>query len=206
MKNILVTGALGGIGLAIVKELKVQGHTVIAVGQDEADVTKTEDIERLSASNTEKIDWVICSHGYIDPETNLERQKPKNIEKTFDVNLLSLFYIAQIFLPRIKEGMVFISSTAGLRANGKHVAYSASKAGVNSFAQGLARNRENLIFISLCPGPTDTAMRERIGAPGGQDPVLVAKLTGEIISSRETYKSGDVVSIRDGKIQIESRV
>lgn len=206
MKTILVTGAYGGIGSAIVKELETQGHTVIAVGHAEADVTTIEDIKKLSASVTQEIDWIVCSHGYIDPEVNLENQKPENIKKTFDVNLLSLVYITQVFLPRIKEGIVFISSSAGVRANGKYAAYSASKAGVNSLAQGLARNRENLTFVSVCPGPTDTDMRTLLGTSGGQDPALVAKLTGEIIASREMYKSGDVVSIRDGKIAIESRV
>ena len=206
MKTILLTGANGGIGSVIKKVLEQNGDSVIGLERKDADLGSYDDSKKLATSLSDDIDWIICAHGYIDPETNLENQNPEAIEETFRVNILSLFYIAQLFLKRLKMGMIFISSTSGIAANGRHAAYSASKAGVNSFAQALARNRVKQTFIALCPGPTATTMRARVGVAGGQDPSEVAKIVVEIVSSAGEYRSGDIISVRDGKVIIESRV
>jgi len=148
---------------------------------------------------------LIASHGYIDTSTDIETQSPEAIEETFKVNIISLFYLTQVFLKRISMGMVFISSTSGIQANGKVAAYSASKAAVNSLSVALARNRSDKTFISVCPGPTAGQMREKIGAKGGQSPREVAVLVSQILQS-DTYKSGDIVTVRDGKSEIVSRL
>lgn len=222
MKTIMVTGASGDIGKAVSLRLLGEGWRVIGVVRSEgslskladapgieayvADVTRPEDLRKLAAKLPEKIDWIVASHGFIDPETSLEKERPEDIEKTFQVNVISLLYLAQAFLSRVSGGMVFISSTAGIAANGRYAAYSASKAGVNSLSQALARNRAEQTFVALCPGPTAGKMRESIGATGGQNPDEVAKTVSEIVSAAGTYKSGDIVSVRDGKTTIESRL
>lgn len=220
MKTIVVTGASGGIGQAIVRILSGQFHIIAivhstsdsnifegfaSVKTHSADVTQPDSL-RLLATEIGPIDWIICAHGMIDAETELEKQTSANIEDTFRVNIISLLYIAQTFLAQLKTGMVFIGSTSGISANGRYMAYSASKAGVNSLAQALARNRERQIFISLCPGPTLTEMRERIGAAGGQDPLLVAQTVARIVTRSGEYKSGDVISLYDGIEETVSRL
>ena len=220
MKTILVTGASGGIGQAVVRLLSEQFH-IIAVVRDESDsaifeglpsvTTHTADVTQpdiLQALATEvgPVDWIVCAHGMIDPQTELEKQTPASIEEIFRVNVISLLYIAQVFLRQLDTGMLFIGSTQGIAANGRYMAYSASKAGVNSLAQALARNREKQTFISLCPGPTLTSMRERVGASGGQDPILVAQAVERMLNGAGEYKSGDIISLRDGKEEIISRL
>jgi short-subunit dehydrogenase len=222
MKTILLTGASGGIGLAIISKLKAQGYKIIAVVKDKesqsklehlkdvsvhvADVSKYADIARLQKSIKEPIEWIVASHGFIDSETNIELQKPEAVEHTFKVNIISLFYITELFLKHITSGMIFISSAAGVYPNGTIAAYSASKAGVNALAVALAKNRKEKTFISLCPGPTATSMRAKVGATGGQPPEAVAEALSELISKPEVYKSGDVVIVRDGKTEIISRL
>jgi 3-oxoacyl-[acyl-carrier protein] reductase len=223
MKTILVTGASGDIGSAIVKRLAEQNtHTIIAVVRDmehadtiknlpnislvQADLSLYEEVVSLSKKIPEKIDWIICAHGFIDKETNLLEQSVENIQKTFNVNLLSLVYLAKTCAERLTSGMVCISSTSGISANGRYAAYSASKAGVNSLMVALARNRPEQTFISLCPGPTLGNMRKHLGAEGGQDPMIIATTVTEMIAPQSTYKSGDIVSVRDGKTVFESRL
>lgn len=220
MKTILVTGAAGDIGKAITIEL-TKANRVIGVVRTKdsssalsdiknltlhvADVSNPNDIAHIKKAITEKIDWIVTAHGYIDPETNLEKELPENLEKMFRVNSLSLLYLAQAFISNI-SGAVFISSTAGISANGNFAGYSASKAAANSLAQAFARNRATQTFISVCPGPTAGKMRASIGATGGQDPHEIAKVVKEIIDGKGDFKSGDILSVRDGKTVTASRL
>lgn len=204
MKTILLTGADGGIGSAIKEALETAGNKVISVTRADADLSSYSDIEKLEqkiASEGTKLDWIVCAHGYIDTETDLEKQSVEAIEATFKINSLSLVYLAKYFLKDLSQGggMIFLSSSAGVDANGRTAAYSASKAAVNSLTQGLARNRSELSFISICPGATNTPMRERVAhdAATKQSPKLIADIAQKIISGESGYKSGDIISIKD---------
>ena len=204
MKSILITGARGGIGSAISKLQRQEGHRVLETDHADADVASYDAVQALEKkilSEVSSIDWLICAHGFIDDETTLEKQTPENIRSTFDVNILSIIYIAQRFLPHLRDGggMLALSSTAGLIANGNYAAYSASKAAVNSFMQGLARNRPAHRFFSVCPGPTETSMLKKTGRSGGQDPEDVAQLVSDIIAGTEPSESGDIWMIRGGE-------
>lgn len=221
MKTIMITGAAGDIGKAITALLSKEYKIIAVVRNKEsakelsdlsntttfvADVASPKDIEKMKKGISEKIDWIVTAHGYIDPETNLEKEKPENIQKTFDINTLSLLFLGQAFNSSLGSGAIFISSTAGISANGNFAAYSASKAAVNSITQAFARNRTAQTFISVCPGPTAGKMRASIGAAGGQDPIEVAKVVKDLIDGKGEYKSGDILSVRDGKTTTASRL
>ena len=222
MKTIMITGATGDIGIAIVSKLASGGNRIIAAVRNkeqchtlesmnnieiyEADVTERDDIERLAHDIKGGVDWIIASHGYIDSQTDIIAQKPEAIAKTFDVNTLSLFSIFQTFSSHLSQGMIFISSMAGIHPNGMIIAYSASKAAVNAFAEALAKNQPRKTFIALCPGAVRGKMREKIGVTGGQDPMLVADLVCDMMSEKSVYKSGDVVSIKNGIVKVEKQI
>jgi NAD(P)-dependent dehydrogenase (short-subunit alcohol dehydrogenase family) len=154
--------------------------------------------------DVDHIDWVVCAHGFIDTETVLEEVQPENIEATFAINAFSIFYLAQQFLRHMPAGggMIAISSSAGIQANGRMAAYSASKAAVNSFIQAMARNRPEQKFFAVCPGPTNTAMRERVAGDAAkmQSPDVVAKVVADLVTGTTDNKSGDVILVKDGAI------
>lgn len=211
MRTILLTGGSGGIGSAIAESLTKRGDRVISVDRQDADLAKREDIEKLSKnvlSETPHLDWIICAHGFIDTETEILKQDMSAIERTFAINTLSLFSIAQLFMGSLKPGggMIFLSSTSGLYGNSRYVAYSASKAAVNGFTQALARHRPELSFFAICPGPTNTPMWEKLAESpeNAQDPSLVARTIEDIINNPVEYQSGDIVVIRDGKTSVAS--
>ncbi len=207
MKTILLTGAQGGIGTAIAQILKQNGNNVIGVDRAEADLSSYEDIQKLEkriAGEGTVLDWSVFAHGFIDSETDLQKQRPENIDATFQLNIVSIVYCAQLFLKHLRKGggMVFLSSTAALSPNGRYAAYSASKAAVNAFAQALARNRPEQVFYTVCPGPTNTPMREKIAddASQSQPPSAVASVVADLISGKTDYKSGDIIVVRDGNV------
>ncbi len=213
MKTVLLTGARGGIGSAIFRSLTDDGYEVVAIDRDNTDLSSYEDVKKLQqifSAEGKMFDAIVCAHGFIDSKTEAEEQVPEMIRKNFEINTLSLFYISSLFLPSLVPGgaMIFISSTSGLQANGRFLAYSASKAAVNSLAQGLARNKPEYAFFSLCPGPTNTQMRERIAGDAAQmqSPEAVAKVALDLVNQNGEYKSGDIISVRDGVTAIVGRI
>ncbi len=210
MKTVLVTGASGGIGSAIVNALEKTGCRVIPISHKDADLSSFSAVEKLRIAHQEAIGWLICTHGFVDDSLSIDEQTPENMQKTFEVNTLSLFYIAKVFMDQISAGggMIFISSTAGINANGRLAAYSASKAAVNSLAQALARNKSDKKFFSVCPGPTNTAMRERIAhdAATKQSPDVVAALVQQLVGEQSEYLSGDIIRVQDEQVSIVSRL
>ncbi len=208
--QILLTGAGGGIGSATKAALEAAGAHVIAVDRQDADLASYEEMKALSerVAKDVSLDWLVFAHGFISAETEFEKQKPEEIKLTFDLNILSVMYLTQLLLPSLRPGggVIFISSSAGLNPNGKYAAYSASKAAVNAFAKALARNKTGYMFLSVCPGPTNTAMRLKIGEDprAAQSPAVVAHLITQLVFGTGEYHSGDVIVVRDGKISVES--
>lgn len=210
MKTILLTGASGGIGQAILGSLEALGHEVSSVTRDDADMGSYDDIKAFADGlpAEQSFDWIVFCHGFIDDETVLEKQTPEDIATTFDVNTLSIVYLTRELLSRVCPGggIIAISSTAGIGANGRFAVYSASKAAVNIFMQAMARNRSEQKFFALCPGPTSTVMLDKIGGDlaKAQDPREVARVITCIVNGSAPYKSGDVIAVRDGKETVAS--
>ncbi len=204
MKTILLTGASGGIGSAIRQILESEGHTVISTDRNKTDLTSPEAVKELF-SNVGKIDVIVCSHGYIDTASSFAEQSVEALQKTFAVNTLSVAYLARQF-PDID--MITLSSTAALSPNGKYPAYSASKAAVNTLMQNLARHRPEHMYVTICPGATNTKMREKIAhdAAQHQSPSDVAALVADIISGKEMVQTGDIWVVRDGVRSCTSRL
>jgi 3-oxoacyl-[acyl-carrier protein] reductase len=233
MKTVLLTGAGGGIGHALLSALAADdAYRVIAVTRPApsaelqtrpenserlirktADLSSFAEISGLEASvarSNMDLDWLVFAHGFIDSETMLEKQLPEDIATTFQVNVLSVIHLCQLFLKHMSNGggIICVSSTAGLAANGRHAAYSASKAAINNFMQGLARNRPALTFFTVCAGPTRTAMLKKIGGDlaAGQDVSAVRDVMLRIMARHADYKSGDIIVVRDGRVTLGGRL
>jgi short-subunit dehydrogenase len=233
MQTVLLTGAGGGIGHPLLSALAADdAYRVIAVTRQTlsaelqtrpenserlicktADLSSFAEISGLEASIARSnidLDWLVFAHGFIDSETVIEKQRPEDIATTFQVNVLSVIHLCQLFLKHMSNGggIVCMSSTAGLVANGRYAAYSASKAAVNNFMQGLARNRPALSFFTVCAGPTRTAMLEKISGDlaGGQDVSAVKDVILRIMARHADYKSGDIIVVRDGQVTLGGRL
>ncbi len=141
---------------------------------------------------SQDIDWIIFAHGVLDED---------NAAYMFDTNTLKCIEETQACLSRLKKGVVYISSTSGIRGNTKFPIYSASKVALNSYAQTMARKHPELQFYAICPGPTDTKMWRSLKLEGkAQDPSEVAKAVKACMDGQ--FKSGDIITVRDGVVSV----
>jgi NAD(P)-dependent dehydrogenase (short-subunit alcohol dehydrogenase family) len=108
----------------------------------EADVTDWHALERAVEGTVERfggIDVVMANAG-IAPAGMVRSMDPRAFEKTIEVNLLGAWRTVRSCLPRVIERKGYVLVTASLAAAAHApgmAAYSASKAGVEAFADSL---------------------------------------------------------------------
>lgn len=228
MERVLISGVTGGIGGAIARKMVENKIVVVGAGKnkerlqgvaenfdpslfsailcDLRDINATKQcIDKLKG---ETFDWVVFGAGHIDTERDFLRQDSSEIEQTFAINTLAVIHLSQALLPRVSKGFIIISSTAGLRGNKEYPVYSSSKAAVNTFVQALARAYPDRIFVAVCPGPTNTRMRQvtQGDAEKHQSPSVIADVAYSLIRNTNEFRSGDILSVRGGVTEIVSRI
>lgn len=161
-KNILVTGASSGIGQAIAIECSKMGATVILTARNgerlqetlqqmecmekhsiiQADLSKEEDIERLVAFISYKLDGIVQCAGFTIPKL-FQFISKEELQGVMGVNFEAPVYLTQLLLKKKKiskpSSIVFISSISGVFISSiAGSLYSASKGAINGIVKGLA--------------------------------------------------------------------
>ena len=127
MKNVIITGAYGGMGYAAVKTLADSGYTVFALDKTvkeaepniipiETDVTDIESVGRafeFVRSQVDAIYAIIHFAGVYRLDSLVEMSEPR-FTGTFDVNVFGAYRINSIFLPLLKKGSRIILTSSEL--------------------------------------------------------------------------------------------
>jgi all-trans-retinol dehydrogenase (NAD+) len=189
----LVTGAASGIGRLLASELGKAGASLVlwdmdAKGLGDAqhdlrrdgietdvyvcDLTRREEIEAAATqtlSESGPIDILVNNAGIVSGKGLLEIS-PAEIERTFQVNTLALFWTARAFLPGMLERdrghLVTIASAAGLAGTARLTDYCSSKFAAVGFDESLRielkRQDSRIVTTVVCPFYTDTGMFEGV--------------------------------------------
>ena len=184
-RRVIVTGAAGGIGRAIVAALADAGCTVAACdapgapvgGVPDAAVTATFDVRDRGAvregvgdaiAALGGCDAVVANAGVVDTIHRAERFSEEDWRKDMETNLHGAFFLAQAaFEALVASGdgrVVVISSVAAETGIPRQVAYGASKAGLVGMARTLAAEwggrgiRCNVIMPGFVTTPKVRAM------------------------------------------------
>ena len=187
-KNIIVTGATGGIGNSIVKKLSEAGANIIATGTK---VNKLEEIKKkfsnlrilpFDISQNDKVenfieqaskelggnlDCIINNAGITNDNLAI-RMTLEEWKKVIDLNLTSTFlmckYAIKKMLKNKKGKIVNITSVVGHTGNLGQSNYTASKAGLIGMSKSLALEyaKKNININCISPGFIKTAMTDKI--------------------------------------------
>lgn len=183
-KRVLITGALGGFGRALVRRFQEEGATVLATGRKptaEVEATLREGFSaapaywQLDYSSPESIravvaetapDVVIANAGQTSP-VPLHETSPEDWERVLAVNLTGNFLLgkeaANAMAERGGGAILFVGSWAQTVPQRNLGAYGASKAGMKMMALCLAKelaHRQVRINV-ISPGIIDTGMAAR---------------------------------------------
>lgn len=174
-KRVLVTGATGGIGRAIVTGLLREGHLVLATGRNReileeirsegagvipADLSTAEGLDRVAAAAGTP-DVFISASG-VGAFLQAHELSDASIDRMMDVNAASPMKLLRRILPGMMERgsgqIVFIASAAGKVSTKKASVYAASKAALLGYADALRLEMApyGITVTSINPGPVDT--------------------------------------------------
>jgi NAD(P)-dependent dehydrogenase (short-subunit alcohol dehydrogenase family) len=175
----MITGASGGIGRALARQLHAQGHQVVLVGRDAARLTDIDAALRISADTTtpEGAQQAIatCQDALGGAPTMLahcvgstliaplHRTKLDAYREVMRVNLDSAVFMLQAWLAAQAGGpgaAVFASSVVARIGVANHEAIAAAKGGVEALVRSAAATyaAKGLRVNAVAPGMTDTPM------------------------------------------------
>jgi NAD(P)-dependent dehydrogenase (short-subunit alcohol dehydrogenase family) len=185
----LITGAASGIGRALAVALARRGWSIAALDLREdglvalageiaacgvacrqasavADVTRAAELADAVARLEQQLgptELLVACAG-IGVETTARELRADDVARVIDVNLIGVTNTIAAVLPgmieRRRGHLVALSSVASFRGLPRMLAYSASKAGLNTFMQGLATEVAPLgmYVTTICPGWIRTPM------------------------------------------------
>jgi NADP-dependent 3-hydroxy acid dehydrogenase YdfG len=195
-KSAVVTGASGGIGRAIVDELVRLGMHVHAVALPDAaldqlrssdgvtvhgvDVRDTATLTRTLAAL--EIDVLVNNAGTIGDLKPAHQSTNTVADALIDINLRAAVHATLCVLPgmvsRDRGHIVFTGSIAGSRPTANSAVYSATKAGLSAFADGLRIDLHGAAIrvTVLMPGRVETNLYDE--ALGGHDAAVARLYSG----------------------------
>ncbi|TDD22622.1 SDR family oxidoreductase [Actinomadura sp. KC06] len=149
-----------------------------------------------------RLDGVVHAAGMVHLAPVADTEADEWIQH-LSVNLVSAAELTRLLLPALRaaEGhIVFVNSTAGLRANPEWSAYAASKFGLRALADSLRAEEPSLRVTTVYPGRTATDMQRKVraqeGHPYAEDdfaaPATVARV---LVSALETPRDAVVSEV-----------
>jgi len=187
-KNIIVTGASGGIGNSIVKKLNQSGANILASGTRiekleelkkefekinilKFDISQSEKIEEFIENATKELggslDCIVNNAG-ITQDNLAIRMSLDEWKKVIDINLTSTFLMSKFAIKKMlknKSGkIVNVTSVVGHTGNLGQANYTASKAAIVAMSKSLAIEyaKKNININCISPGFIKTAMTDKI--------------------------------------------
>ena len=227
-KNILITGASGGIGNELVKKFVSLGGNVLGTGTKAEKLDqikkkypniKVKKFDMLDHSGIEEfIDNVALELGGLDilinnAGTNIDnlslRMKDEEWKKVININLTSTFLITKHSIKKMLKNkfgrIVNITSVVGHTGNFGQTNYAASKAGIIGMSKSLAIEyaRKNITVNCVSPGFIVSDMTMNIADKVKlylTSRIPMGKLgTGEDVSNCVAFLSSDQASYVTGE-------
>ncbi|TFH49785.1 MAG: glucose 1-dehydrogenase [Lysobacterales bacterium] len=222
-KGALVTGAGGGIGLAICERLAQEGCQLAILDRDAdaarragerinvrgarasihvvdiTDYAAVGDAVASIASEQGGVHVLVNNAGF-DRFANFLDTTPQQWDSIIAVNLLGTLNMHHVVLPFMREQgwgrVVNIASDAGRVGSSMEAVYSACKGGVIAFTKSVARElaRTGIRLNVVCPGPTDTPLLAQF-MQGGEDGAKILEALERAIPMKRIGRPEDVPGI-----------
>ena len=186
-KNIIVTGASGGIGNAIVKKFNEFGANILATGTriekleelksrfknikilkfDISQIDKIENFVENASNELGGLDCIVNNAGVTQDNLGI-RMSLDEWRKVIDINLTSTFSMCKFSIKKMlknKKGKIInITSVVGHTGNLGQANYTASKAGIVAMSKSLAIEyaKKNININCISPGFIKTSMTDKI--------------------------------------------
>ena len=224
----VLTGATSGIGRGLALALAARGASVWALSRSierlaalaadaeslpgsvtpvVADLERGEDVHEASRSilaQVDELDVLIHAAGAI-VLGRFESVPSADFDRLYRVNLRAPLVLTQDLLPALRRArgqVVFVNSSAGLRASALNALYAATKHGLKAIADGLRDevNADGIRVISVYAGRTATDMQRFVHEHEGREyrPELLLQaedVVDVVLAALSVPPSGEVTDV-----------
>jgi short-subunit dehydrogenase len=206
MKSALVTGGSAGLGLAIARMLKEEGHALTLVARRAepleeaaaeldafavpANLSDADECARIVAAHAQRYSGmdVLVNCAGLGIGGSLAEQDTKRIALQLDVNLRATMVVTRESLPMLRASrghVIILASIAGTIPTPGLAVYGATKAALISFTTSLNREEaeHGVRATAISPAFVATRMTEWTGLPAEEQiqPEDIAELTRTVL-------------------------
>ena len=230
----LITGASGGLGEAMARQLAPRGIHLLLVARREdklqalatelaekhsiqtgivaldlADPGAPAELEREVEFRRMDIDFLINNAGYGLYGEFAQSDRTEQLDM-LQLNIVTLTELTHRFLPgmlsRGRGRIMNVASTAAFLPGPLMATYYASKAFVLSFSEGLAEELRGsgVAVTALCPGPVETGFQDRSSL--GESVMLSGPSRFSVLSAEEVARQGIEAMVRGDMVCIPGGV
>lgn len=241
-KVAIITGGDSGIGRAIAIAFAKEGADIVITYLDEhRDAKETQQwiqaegrqclifsgpinkhafcqkVVKETLKKFKKIDVLINNSAEQHPHSDFKDISDKDLEKTFQTNIFSYFYMIKAALPHLKKGSAIVNtaSVTAYKGSSHLIDYSATKGAIVSLTRSLSENlvKKGIRVNAVAPGPVWTPLipasfsAKEVKEFGSQVPMKRPGEPKEIapsyvfLASRDSsYMSGQVLHPNGGVI------
>lgn len=225
MRTALVTGASSGIGAAFARQLAIDGYDLVLVARDKrrldeatpmlksagaervevlpADLTAPDEREQVCARLRDErrpVDLLVNNAGMSIGKDFLTASADE-LRAQLELNVTALMLLTHAVLPGMRErrhgGVINIASIAGMLP-GRGSTYSASKAWVTAFTEGIGMSLRGtgVRMVAVCPGFVRTEFHDRAGIDmAGKPGFLYVDMDTVVSESLEGLQTGRSIVI-----------
>lgn len=209
--TVFISGGSAGIGLAIAKKLSAAGNKVIINGRDELrlqnalkelnnavgiqgdlsiEAERTRIAGQLAAQHPE-LNIIINNAGaaFINDLSDSYNNAAEKASQEMNTNYISVIHFTSLVLPQLLQqeeaAVVNVSSIAVFRSNKYVPTYSASKAALHSYTQGLRdtfAENEKLQVYEVYPPLVNTEFSAEVGGANG---IPASEVADEFLTALE---------------------
>ena len=212
-KTALVTGAAGGIGAAIVKQLRSAGVKVAVADRDVAgmeaeaylpgnllEAAYADGLPQAAFKALGGLDIVVNNAGVIT-RGNVTSTTDADWDLSVGVNVQAPFRVCRAAIPIMAErgggAIVNVSSCWGVRPGPNHAVYCMTKAAIASLTQcmGMDHAHQNIRVNAVCPNEVNTPMLRTGFAKRGFDPDTAVAELGKTVPLGRIAEPEDIAEI-----------
>lgn len=217
----LITGPTSGIGAGFARRYARDGYDLVLVARDVARMDQLADELRANAGHIEVLQAdlaeaagrdkvierlgagvrVLVNNAGFGTSGEFWEADPAQLQSQLDVNVTAVMHLTRAALPPMLDAgagtVINIASVAGLLP-GRGSTYSASKAWVVSFTEGLANGLQGtgVGVHAVCPGYVRTEFHSRAGIDMASVPSLLWLEVDDVVSaSLADIARGKVLSV-----------
>ena len=154
--------------------VEAEGQRAILIPGDLGEPDFAEKLVQKVVDTFGRLDILVNNAGEQHPDKDIRGISDKQLRRTFQTNIFSMFYLVQAAQPHLKKGSAIINCTSVTMYKGSKelLDYSATKGAITAFTRSLSANlvKDGIRVNAVAPGPIWTPLNPSGGKPPEEIP------------------------------------